>query len=113
MLEQMFREKGSDPLYLYANMAMGPVVPDPAGQSDMLGDDLLKSSTYGISNLRYIMRHLMEWCSDEGDSYLRMTEMYDAGVKQFFKYMNNCAGSLISTWSRWVENVVWRQWSDQ
>ena len=47
MLEQMFREKGSDPLYLYANMAMGPVVPDPAGQSDMLGDDLLKSSTYG------------------------------------------------------------------
>ena len=94
VLEQMFREKGSDPLYLYANMAMGPVVPDPAGQSDMLGDDLLKSSTYGISNLRYIMRHLMEWCSDEGDSYLRMTEMYDAGVKQFFKYMNNCASYI-------------------
>ena len=55
-MEQMFREKGSNPLYLYANMAMGPIVPDPAGQSDMLGDDLLKSSTYGISNLRYIMR---------------------------------------------------------
>ncbi|MFR7877320.1 MAG: zinc-dependent metalloprotease [Butyricimonas paravirosa] len=83
VLDRMFREKGHDPLYLYANMAMGPVVPDPSGQSDMLGDDLLKSSTYGILNLRYIMSHLIDWCSDKGGSYDRMIEMYDAGVKQF------------------------------
>ena len=94
VLDRMFREKGHDPLYLYANMAMGPVVPDPSGQSDMLGDDLLKSSTYGILNLRYIMSHLIDWCSDEGGSYDRMIEMYDAGVKQFFKYMNNCASYI-------------------
>lgn len=30
VLDRMFREKGHDPLYLYANMAMGPVVPDPS-----------------------------------------------------------------------------------
>jgi hypothetical protein len=94
VLDRMFREKGHDPLYLYANMAMGPVVPDPSGQSDMLGDDLLKSSTYGILNLQYIMSHLIDWCSDEGGSYDRMIEMYDAGVKQFFKYMNNCASYI-------------------
>ena len=94
VLDRMFREKGHDPLYLYANMAMGPVVPDPSGQSDMLGDDLLKSSTYGILNLRYIMSHLIDWCSDKGGSYDRMIEMYDAGVKQFFKYMNNCASYI-------------------
>ena len=94
VLDRMFREKGHDPLFLYANMAMGPVVPDPSGQSDMLGDDLLKSSTYGILNLRYIMSHLIDWCSDEGGSYDRMIEMYDAGVKQFFKYMNNCASYI-------------------
>ncbi len=94
LLDRMFREKGDDPVYLYANMAMGPVVPDPSGQSDMLGDDLLKSATCGIANLRYITEHLTEWCADEGDSYDRMKEMYEAGVKQFYKYMNNCASYL-------------------
>ena len=94
LLDRMFREKGDDPVYLFANMAMGPVVPDPSGQSDMLGDDLLKSATYGIANLRYIMKHLTEWCADEGESYDRMKEMYEAGIKQFYKYMNNCASYL-------------------
>ena len=40
------------------------------------------------------MSHLIDWCSDEGGSYDRMIEMYDAGVKQFFKYMNNCASYI-------------------
>jgi hypothetical protein len=68
-INKWFKEKGDNPIYLYAKMMLSPVAPDPSAQADALGNDLVKSGKYGIANLKYITRNLLKWSVEEGDDY--------------------------------------------
>jgi Met-zincin/Domain of unknown function (DUF5117)/Domain of unknown function (DUF5118) len=60
---------------------------DPRCQSEDLGDDAVKASTYGIRNLQRILPNLPAWTHEEGGTYDQMSEMYHGLKDQFTRYM--------------------------
>ena len=81
VLNRWFVEKGADPMYQFASTTISPVIPDPSAQSDALGNDLLKSAEYGISNLKHITKNLIAWTLEEGDSYDLLRKRFDAVLR--------------------------------
>jgi len=82
-INRWFKEKGTNPMYLYAKMMLSPVVPDPSAQADALGNDLVKSGKYGISNLKLITRNLLKWTVAEGDDYDLLKERMEGIYKLY------------------------------
>ena len=61
---------------------------DPSAIEEDLGDDPVKSSTYGMQNLRMILKNLDHWIGDEdGDS--RKAELYNEILSQAMHYVRN------------------------
>lgn len=81
VLNRWYTEKGTDPVYQFGSTTVSPIIPDPSAQADALGNDLLKSSEYGISNLKYITKNLIEWTLEEGDSYDLLRKRFDAVMR--------------------------------
>ena len=42
---------------------------DPSSQTEDLGDNAIKASEYGIKNLKRIIPELMEWTTEDGETY--------------------------------------------
>ncbi len=82
-LNKWFVEKGNDPIYFFGKTTASPIVPDPAAQSDALGNDLIKSANYGISNLKYITKNLISWTMEKGDDYQLLQKRYDGITKLY------------------------------
>ena len=76
-LNKWFVEKGNSPFYLYAPTIISPVAPDPSSQTDALGNDMIKSSQYGISNLKIITKNLAKWTVSEGDEFDLLQKRFD------------------------------------
>lgn len=49
---------------------------DPTVQTEDLGDDAVKATTYGLRNLRAIMKKLIPATTDEGKGYSTLREIY-------------------------------------
>lgn len=81
------REASKNPIYRYGKQRT--FVIDPRSQTEDLGDDAMKASKYGISNLSYIIDHLNEWVADEDKDLEFRTEIYDQIVMQYITYINH------------------------
>jgi hypothetical protein len=62
---------------------------DPRSQSEDLGDNAMKASTYGIKNLQRILPNLMEWTKEPNEDYENLEEMYNEVIGQFSRYMGH------------------------
>jgi len=60
---------------------------DPRNQSEDLGDNAMKASTYGIKNLQRILPNLLVWTKEPNKDYSSSTKMYSQIVTQFGRYM--------------------------
>jgi hypothetical protein len=87
-LNKWLIEKGNNPMYYNGATTVSPVVPDPAAQSDALGNDLVKSANYGISNLKFITKNLVKWTMEEGDGFDLLNKRFDAITKLHFRLSN-------------------------
>ncbi len=81
-----------DPQYWYGRQTFNPI--DPRAQTEDLGDDAMKSSGYGIANLKRIMPNLIEWTKDEGRNYDDLTELYGQVIGQFNRYMGHVKSNI-------------------
>lgn len=88
VLNKWILDKDNDPMYRYGEQEIFTYI-DPASQSESLGDDAVKASEYGISNLKIIMQNLVDWTAKEGESYDYTKEMYDEVMTQFRRYMGH------------------------
>lgn len=86
-LDSWIMEKSGDPVYRFA----GSTGYDPSAQTEDLGDDPVKASTYGLMNLKRVVPQLMEWTYTEGEGYQDLEEIY---------------GELIGMWSRYSRHVA-------
>lgn len=86
VLNRWIREKEGNPMCLYGPQYFFNSV-DPSCQSEDLGDNAVKAGTYGINNLKYIMRHLTQWCVEEGKDYQRLQEAYTNITNQLQTYL--------------------------
>ncbi|MBX9784705.1 MAG: zinc-dependent metalloprotease [Chitinophagaceae bacterium] len=67
---------------------------DPRSQSEDLGNDAMKASTYGIKNLQRIVPNLMNWTKQPNETYDGLDEMYSQVVGQFGRYMGHVAKNI-------------------
>ncbi|MDE5560990.1 MAG: zinc-dependent metalloprotease [Bacteroidaceae bacterium] len=72
---------------------------DPRRQTEDLGDDAVKSSTYGMLNLKREMAELEKWTYDEDDIYgQNLYTMYSEMRSQFVRYAGHVAGYIGGTY---------------
>ena len=76
-----------DPMYRYV-LQQSRYRYDPTAIEEDLGDDAVKSSTYGLKNLEYILNHFDEWIPDGADG-TRKAKLYRQIVSQAYGYVRN------------------------
>ena len=86
-LDGWIREHAGDPMYRFGD----PSPIDPGSQTEDLGDDGVKASTYGIANLKRIMVELPRWSFREGNDYSQLAELYNQVIVQWNRYMGHVA----------------------
>ncbi|MCG5106526.1 zinc-dependent metalloprotease [Candidatus Saccharibacteria bacterium] len=77
----------NDPMYRYV-LQQSRYRYDPTAIEEDLGDDAVKSSTYGLKNLEYILSHFDEWIPDGTDG-TRKAKLYRQMVSQAYGYARN------------------------
>ena len=85
-------EKAGNPLYFYGQQTGNPI--DPRAQSEDLGDDAIKASTYGIANLKRILPNIEKWTYEEGKSYENLSELFGEVLGQWNRYMGHVRSSI-------------------
>lgn len=81
-LDRWIREKADDPMYRFAN---GSAV-DPSAQTEDIGDDPVRASSFGMANLRRVAIHLVEWTATPGQDYADLSELYGELVQSYNRY---------------------------
>ncbi len=92
-LDSWILKHAGDPLYRFGHQQAGDVV-DPSSQTEDLGDDAIKASTYGIANLKRIVPNLITWTSEEGKTYDDLKTMYGHVFSQFGRYMGHVSSNI-------------------
>ena len=92
ILDQWIRDKENDPMYRFGRQQFGVV--DPSSQTEDLGDDAIKASAYGISNLKRIVPKLIEWTAEDGKNYNDLETLYGQVYSQFNRYMGHVASNI-------------------
>ncbi len=92
ILNQWIKDRADNPALRYGRQ-QGRVL-DPSSQTEDLGDDAVKASTYGIANLKRMIPNLVEWSSEEGKGYAQLSEMYNATLGQYRRYMGHVANNV-------------------
>ena len=87
ILNSWINEKLGDPVYLFG----GRNTFDPSSQTECVGDDPIKASTYGLSNLKIVASNLAKWTATDGEGYDDLAELYR---------------ELLGVWSRYAGHVV-------
>jgi hypothetical protein len=85
-LDQWIADKADNPIYRFGGR--NPF--DPSSQTEGIGNNQVKASTYGIKNLKIVAKNLPSWTSDQTNNYDDLSELY---------------GELLSVWNRYVSHV--------
>ena len=86
-LNEWIAAKADDPMYRFGSSTGW----NPDAQTEDMGDDPVKSSGYGIANLKHVALNLVEWTATPGENFEDLEELY---------------GELVGQWSRYVGHVV-------
>lgn len=62
---------------------------DPRDQSECIGDNAMKASTYGIKNLQRIVPNLASWTKTPNEGYSDLADMYSETVNQYRRYIGH------------------------
>ncbi|MDD2961560.1 MAG: zinc-dependent metalloprotease [Muribaculaceae bacterium] len=76
-------------LYKYSEAQDPRDAVDPRAQNEDLGNDPVKSSKYGIANLKFEMPHIIEWTTtgEKGQTYKDASRLYYSVVNQWNNYL--------------------------
>jgi hypothetical protein len=91
ILDEWVKEKAGNPLYYFGRQGTSI---DPRLQSEDLGDNAMKASTYGIANLRRILPNIEKWTYQKGEDYSDLQEVYNEVLTQFFRYMGHVTANI-------------------
>ncbi len=95
ILNKWILDKADNPMYRFGHQQAGGGGPvDPSSQTEDLGDDAMKASSYGIKNLKRIMKNLERWTTKEGETYDEMATMYGQILSQFNRYVGHVASNV-------------------
>lgn len=92
-LDTWITEKAGNPMYRFGQQQVINVV-DPSSQTEDLGDDAIKASTYGIKNLKRILPKLEEWTTKDGETYEELKTIYGQLLGQYNRYMGHVSSNI-------------------
>lgn len=105
--EKILDEKAGDPMYRYGAQQIPSYlsygVYDPSARAEDLGDDPIKSSDYGISNLKYILPKMNEWVGAEDIDFTHRKELYDQIVAQYNRYIGHVLSQVGGIYLNYVK----------
>ena len=87
-LDKWILEKAGDLNYKFGKQSSSF---DPTSQTEDIGNNSMKASTYGLKNLEYVASNLSKWTSDVTNNYEDLDELYK---------------EMLDVWSRYVGHVV-------
>ncbi|MGC1632124.1 MAG: zinc-dependent metalloprotease, partial [Gelidibacter sp.] len=87
-LDQWIMEKADDPRFKYGKQSSRF---DPSSQTEDIGNNAMKASSYGLKNLKYVAEHLPEWTSEQSNDYEDLKELQ---------------GELLGVWNRYISHVT-------
>ena len=88
ILNKWIIDKANDPIYRFGNQGSRF---DPRSQTEDIGNNSVKASTYALKNLKIVAENLPNWTSSQTNNYDDLEELYS---------------ELLSAWSRYVGHVV-------
>jgi len=92
-LNSWITAKASNPMYRFGHQQVINII-DPSSQTEDLGDDAIKASTYGIKNLKRILPNLEEWTTEDGKTYNQLRTMYGQLLGQYNRYMGHVSSNI-------------------
>ncbi|MEL6133497.1 MAG: zinc-dependent metalloprotease, partial [Bacteroidota bacterium] len=81
-LNSWILEKADNPVYAFG----GYNPADPRYNRESLGDDMVEASRLGLTNLRYVAAHLVDWTTQAGEDYEDLKEVYRELAFQWRRY---------------------------
>ena len=97
ILNDWILKHANDPLYRFGHQQVGNLftsVVDPSSQTEDIGDNSMKASSYGIKNLKRILKNLDKWTVKKGDSYDELSKMYNSLFGQYYRYMGHVIANI-------------------
>ena len=92
VLDSWILEHAGDPMYRFGKQQGNPV--DPSSQTEDLGDDAIKSSGYGIANMKRIIPNLINWTGEKGQNYDMLENMYNEILSHYNRYMGHVTANV-------------------
>ncbi len=83
--------KKSTGMFAYRYLPQNLVGTDPRAQTEDLGDDPVKSTTYAIANLKQVVPNLVAWTSRAGRDYEDLGEIHGELLGMWSTYMGHVA----------------------
>ena len=93
-LDKWIEEKGDDPIYKFGQQRGGSGAFDPESQTEGIGNDQVKASTYGVSNLKVVAKNLTKWTSDQTNNYDDLAELYGELLGVYSRYAGHVTGVI-------------------
>ena len=87
-LDKWIEAKAGDSRFRFGNQG---TTFDPSSQTEDIGNDPIRSSTYAVKNLKYVAKNLADWTSKKTNDYEDLIELND---------------ELLGSWSRYVGHVT-------
>lgn len=95
ILNEWIKKRAHKRVYRFGHQQVGVGGPvDPSSQTEDIGDDAMKASTYGIKNLKRIIDNLEKWTTKEGETYEEMATMYGQILSQYNRYVGHVAANV-------------------
>ena len=88
ILDKMVSEKTGNPIYAFGSQGSRF---DPRSQTEDIGNNSIKASTYGLKNLKIVAANLPKWTSDQTNNYEDLAELY---------------GEMLGVWNRYIGHVT-------
>ncbi len=92
ILNKWILEHAGNPIYFFGRQTFNPI--DPRSQTEDLGNNAMKASTYGVANLKRIIPNLITWTSENGKDYNDLEELYKEVLGQWNRYNGHVKSNI-------------------
>lgn len=88
-LDTWISDKADNPIYRFGAQGF-----DPSAQTEGIGNDQVKASTYGINNLKIVAKNLPSWTSSQTNNYEDLSELYKELLSVYNRYAGHVSGNI-------------------
>jgi len=89
ILDKWIADKSDDPMYRFGGQRF-----DPSAQTEGIGNDQVKASSYGIKNLKIVAKNLQNWTSNQTNDYDDLSELYGELLGVWGRYSGHVTGNI-------------------